>query len=123
MWNHKQCTREPCSGELTVEAAMGAKISDEDENGEYALTVACQALQPSRGGRGECGVAVGNMEAAMVWWSEIEAMAELLGAHCFRGESECRRWRVSEGVCVSGNEAQGSQISRASMWRRWPITG
>ena len=70
---------------------MGAKISDEDENGEYALTVACQALQPSRGGRGECGAAMGEMEATMVRWSESEAMAEVLGAHCFHGESECRR--------------------------------
>ena len=45
---------------------MGAEISSEDENGEYSLTVACQALQPSRGGRGECGTAVGEIEPAMV---------------------------------------------------------
>jgi len=49
---------------------MGAEISGEDGNGKYALTAACQALQPSHGGRGECGTAVGEMEAAMASRSE-----------------------------------------------------
>ena len=51
-----------------MQAAMGAEISGEDENGDFALTVARLALQPSRGGRGECGIAVGKMEAVMAWW-------------------------------------------------------
>ena len=38
---------------------MGAEIFDEDRNGDFALTVARLALQPSRGGRGECGEAMG----------------------------------------------------------------
>ena len=55
----KECTCKLRSGELVVEAAMGAEISDEDGNGDFALTVARLALQPSRGGRGECGTAMG----------------------------------------------------------------
>jgi len=42
-----------------VEAAMGAELSGEDENGDFALTVARPVLQSHRGGRGECGEAVG----------------------------------------------------------------
>ena len=38
---------------------MGAEISGEDENGEYALTEALPVLQSRRGGGGECGAAVG----------------------------------------------------------------
>ena len=49
---------------------MGAEISGEDGNGDFALTVARLALQPSREGRGECGKAMGEMEVAMAQWSE-----------------------------------------------------
>jgi len=52
-----------------MEAAMGAEISSEDGNNDFALTVAHPVLQPSRGGRGECGEASCKMEAAMAWWS------------------------------------------------------
>jgi len=87
-----------------VEAAMGAEISGEDGNGDCALTVACQALQPSQGGRGECGVAVGEREAAMAWWS----CTVLGGAALFHGERERGRWRVREGARVSGMDSAGS---------------
>ena len=46
---------------------MVAENSGEEENGEFALTEAPQLLQSSRGGRGECGEAVGEMEAVMAW--------------------------------------------------------
>ena len=59
---------------------MGAKISSQDGNGEYALTIACQAMQPSRGGRGECGTAMGEMEVAMARQSKHEVTGELHGA-------------------------------------------
>ena len=49
---------------------MEAEISGEDGNGDFALTIARLALQPSQGGRGECGEAVGEMEAIMARWSE-----------------------------------------------------
>ena len=49
---------------------MEAELSSEDENGDFALTVAHLALQTCRGGRGEHGKANYKMEAAMVWWSE-----------------------------------------------------
>ena len=57
---------EPNSGEFAVEAAVATEISGEEENGEYALTEARQLLQSSRGGRGGCGVAVGEVEMVMV---------------------------------------------------------
>ena len=50
---------EPSSGELTVKAAMEAKLSGEDENGDFALTVARLALLMRRGGRGEDGATTG----------------------------------------------------------------
>ena len=46
---------EPSGGELAVKAAMEAELSGEDENGDFALTVACLALLTCRGGRGEDG--------------------------------------------------------------------
>ena len=58
--------REPSSGEFTVEAAMAAENSDEEENGEYALTKARQLLQLTRGGRVGCGAAVGKVETTTV---------------------------------------------------------
>ena len=60
---------EPSSGELAVKAAMEAKLSGEDENDDFALTVACFVLQTRRGGRGEHSEANCKMEVAMVWWS------------------------------------------------------
>ena len=66
--NQKQCTCEPSSGEFAMEVAMAAEISDEEENGEYALTEARQLLQSNRGGRGGCGAAVGEVEMTTVWW-------------------------------------------------------
>ena len=41
---------EPSSGELAVKAPMEAELSSEDENGDFALTVACLALLTRRGG-------------------------------------------------------------------------
>ena len=54
-----ECTCKLSSSELAMEAAMGAELSGEDRNSDFALTVARLVLQPSRGGRGECGEAVG----------------------------------------------------------------
>ena len=48
---------------------MEAELSSEDENGDFALTVARLALLTRQGGRGEHGEANYKMEAAMVWWS------------------------------------------------------
>ena len=76
----KECVCKLNSGKLAMEAAMGAEISGEGGNGHFALTVARLALQPSRGGRGECGVAMGEMEAAIARRSEREATTELHGA-------------------------------------------
>ena len=44
----------------------GCRESGEDENGEYALTEAHPVLQSSRGGRGRCGVAMGEVEVVAV---------------------------------------------------------
>ena len=55
--------------ELAVEAAMEAELSGEGGNSDFALTVARPVLQPHRGGRGECGEAIFEMEVAMAWWS------------------------------------------------------
>jgi len=66
----KECGTKQSNGELAVEAAMGAELSGEDGNGDFALTVARLALQPSRGGRGECGEAIYEMEATMARWSK-----------------------------------------------------
>ena len=44
---------------------MGAELSGEDGNGDFALTVARLVLQPRRGCRAECGEASYEMEAAM----------------------------------------------------------
>ena len=60
---------EPNSDELIVKAAMEAELSGEDENGDFALTIAHLALQTRRGGRGEHGEANWKMEVAMVRWS------------------------------------------------------
>jgi len=65
----KERTMEPSSGELAVKAAMEAELFGEDENDNFALTVACLELQRRRGGRGEHGKANCKMEAAMVRWS------------------------------------------------------
>ena len=46
----KECVMEPSSGELAVKAPMEAELSSEDENGDFALTVACLALLTRRGG-------------------------------------------------------------------------
>ena len=46
-------------GELTMKAAMEAEVSGEDENGDFALTIARLALLLRRGGRGEHDVVVG----------------------------------------------------------------
>ena len=64
MWNQKKCACKLNNSEQAVEAAMEAEISSEDGNGDFALTVARLVLQPSRGGRGECGIAMGSMEVA-----------------------------------------------------------
>ena len=56
---------EPSGGELAVKVAMEAELSGEDENSNFALTVARLALQMHRGGRGEHGEANCKMEAAM----------------------------------------------------------
>ena len=50
---------EPSGGELAVKVAMEAELSGEDENGDFALTVACLALLTRRGGRGEDGTTAG----------------------------------------------------------------
>ena len=55
----KECATEPNSGKLTVKTAMEAELSGEEENDEFALTVACLALLTCRGGRGEDGTATG----------------------------------------------------------------
>ena len=47
---------------------MVAENSDEEENGEFALTEARQLLQSSRGGRWGCGAAVGEVETVTVRW-------------------------------------------------------
>ena len=60
---------EPSGGELTVKAAMEAELFDEDEKGDFALTIARLALQMHQGGRGEHGEANYKMEATMAWWS------------------------------------------------------
>ena len=60
---------EPNSDELIVKAAMEAELSGEDENGDFALTIARLALLTRRGGRGEHGEANCKMEAVMAWWS------------------------------------------------------
>ena len=41
----KECTMELRSGELAMKAAMEAKLFVEDENGDFALTIAHLALQ------------------------------------------------------------------------------
>ena len=66
----KECACKLSSGELAVEVAMGAELFGKDGNGDFALTVARPTLQPRRGGRGECGKAVGEMEVVMARWSE-----------------------------------------------------
>ena len=65
----KERTTEPSSGELAVKGAMEAEFFGEDEDGDFALTIAHLALQTRRGGRGEHGEANCKMEAAMAWWS------------------------------------------------------
>ena len=70
MTKAKKRATELSSGELAVEAAMEAELSGEDGNGDFSLTVARLALQPCRGGRGEHGKAIYEMEAAMARWSE-----------------------------------------------------
>ena len=57
------------SGELVVKAAMEAKLSGEDKNGDFTLTVARLALQTHQGGGGEHSEANCKMEAAMAWWN------------------------------------------------------
>jgi len=42
-----------------MEAAKEAKLSSEDRNGDFALTVARLALLMRRGGRGEDGATTG----------------------------------------------------------------
>ena len=69
MTTTKECACKLSSGELTVEAAMGAEIFGEDRNGDFVLTVARPALQPRRGGRGERSEASYEMEVAMARWS------------------------------------------------------
>ena len=66
----KERATELSSGELAVKAAMEAELSGEDENSDFALTVARLALQMHRAGRGEHGEANCKMEAAMARWSE-----------------------------------------------------
>ena len=51
--------REPSGGELAVKVAMEAELSGEDENSNFALTVARLALLMRRGGRGEDGATTG----------------------------------------------------------------
>ena len=46
-------------GELAVKAAMEAELSGEDENGDFALTIACLALLMYQGGIGEDDTAAG----------------------------------------------------------------
>ena len=70
MKNAKECATEPSSGELAVNTAMEAELFGEDENGDFALTVARLALLMCRGGRGEHGATGGKVEAAMARWSE-----------------------------------------------------
>ena len=65
----KEHTTELSSGELVVEAVMEVELSGEDRNDDFSLTIARLALQPHRGGRGEHGEAIYEMEAAMAWWS------------------------------------------------------
>ena len=65
----KECVTEPSSGELAVKAAIEVELSGEDENGDFTLTVAHQALIARRGGRGEHGKASYEMEVAMAQWS------------------------------------------------------
>ena len=61
--------KEPSSGELAVKAAMEAELSGEDENGDFALTIARLALLTCQGGRGEHGATTGKVETTMSWWS------------------------------------------------------
>ena len=53
MRKYKQCVCELSRGELAMEVTMEADLSDEDGNGDFALTVARLALQACQGGRGE----------------------------------------------------------------------
>ena len=69
MRKQKECACEPSNGELTVKVAMEAGLSGEDENGDFALTIARLALLTCRGGRGEHGEANCKMEVAMARWS------------------------------------------------------
>ena len=50
---------EPSGGELAVKKAMESELSDEDENGDFALIVAPLALITRQGGRGEDGATTG----------------------------------------------------------------
>ena len=65
----KERTTEPSSGELAVKAIVDVELSGKDKNGDFALIVACLALQTCRGGRGEHGEANYKMEAVMARWS------------------------------------------------------
>ena len=59
MTTAKECACKLSSGELAMEADMGAELSGEDENDNFTLTVARLDLWLCRGGRGEHGEAVG----------------------------------------------------------------
>ena len=48
---------------------MEAELSGEDENGDFALTIARLALLTCRGGRGEHDATASKVEAAIVRWS------------------------------------------------------
>ena len=50
MKDGKECATELSSGEFAVKAAMEAELSGEEENGDFALTVARLALLLHRGG-------------------------------------------------------------------------
>ena len=64
----------------------------------------------------------GDGDGAVVWVQGGSGAARCLVALLwFYGESESRRWRVSEQARVRGNEARGVQITSASSWRRGPI--
>ena len=92
---------------------MEAEISGEDGNDDFALTVARPVQQPSREGRGECGNASYEMEAAMARWSGRKATAECCGCSAALGGSAASMGEDSaEGECGRVSAREGARLRR-----------
>ena len=70
---------------------MAAEIFGERGKGEYALTKALLMQPIRRGGGGGRGIAMGEMETVVVWWSAREATAEAM--LCSTVRLRCCEWR------------------------------